>query len=86
MRLADHDLGTPKGGGERVSLVINGQRVEADRATPFCAPRFKRIFPFQTLLHRLLEAFGSCRMCLVEVDGRKNRCPLAPSPLARVWW
>ena len=29
MRLADHDLGTPKGEGERVSLVINGQQVEA---------------------------------------------------------
>ena len=59
MRLADHDLGTPKGEGERVSLVINGQRVEA-RSNDSILRSFKRIFHSQTLLHRLHSDLAEC--------------------------
>ena len=26
----------------------------------------------ETLRHRMLEPFGSCRLCLVEIEGRKG--------------
>ena len=85
MRLADHDLGTPKGEGERVSLVINGQQVEAGRL--HFARRASSGYSHSKLCSTdSLEAFGSCRMCLVKWTVEKIRCPLAPSPLARVWW
>ena len=83
MRLADHDLGTPKGEGERVSLVINGQRVEARSGDSILRAALQADIPIPKLCSTdSLEAFGSCRMCLVEVDGRKNPVSSCTEPVS----
>ncbi len=67
------DCGTPPRDGEPVTLTVDGVDVtvpegssvmlaatEADRAVPkLCATD-------------MLEAFGSCRVCLVEIDGQRG--------------
>ena len=83
MRLADHDLGTPKGGGERVSLVINGQQVEARSGDSILRAALEADIPIPKLCSTdSLEAFGSCRMCLVEVEGRKNPVSSCTEPVS----
>ena len=83
MRLADHDLGTPKGEGERVSLVINGQQVEARSGDSILRAALQADIPIPKLCSTdSLEAFGSCRMCLVEVDGRKNPVSSCTEPVS----
>ena len=83
MRLADHDLGTPEGEGERVSLVINGQRVEARSGDSILRAALQADIPIPKLCSTdSLEAFGSCRMCLVEVDGRKNPVSSCTEPVS----
>ena len=83
MRLADHDLGTPKGEGERVSLVINGQQVEAQSGDSILRAALQADIPIPKLCSTdSLEAFGSCRMCLVEVDGRKNPVSSCTEPVS----
>ena len=83
MRLADHDLGTPKGEGERVSLVINGQRVEARSCDSILRAALQADIPIPKLCSTdFLEAFGSCRMCLVEVEGRKNPVSSCTEPVS----
>ena len=83
MRLADRDLGTPKGGGERVRLVINGQRVEARSGDSILRAALHADIPIPKLCSTdSLEAFGSCRMCLVEVDGRKNPVSSCTEPVS----
>jgi formate dehydrogenase major subunit len=67
------DYGTPPRDGEPVTLIVDGIEVtvpegssvmlaaaEADRAVPkLCATD-------------MLEAFGSCRVCLVEIEGQRG--------------
>ncbi len=67
------DYGTPPRDGEPVTLTVDEVEVtvpegssvmlaavEADRAVPkLCATD-------------MLEAFGSCRVCLVEIDGQRG--------------
>jgi formate dehydrogenase major subunit len=68
-----HDLGTPEAGGMPVSLEIDGVTVTVPAGTS--------IMRAAALAHRdipklcatdTLKAFGSCRVCLVSIEGRKG--------------
>jgi formate dehydrogenase major subunit len=67
------DFGTPAREGETVRLVIDGQEVRAPRGTSVMAAAMR----VGTQIPKLcatdsLEAFGSCRLCLVEIEGRRG--------------
>ncbi|MGE0386085.1 MAG: formate dehydrogenase subunit alpha [Gammaproteobacteria bacterium] len=70
----DTDLGTPaRPGTETVSLSIDGTPVIAPagtsilRAAAMAGVRVPKLCASDSL-----EPFGSCRLCLVEIDGRKG--------------
>jgi formate dehydrogenase major subunit len=67
------DFGTLAREGETVRLVIDGQEVRAPRGTSVMAAAMR----VGTQIPKLcatdsLEAFGSCRLCLVEIEGRRG--------------
>jgi formate dehydrogenase major subunit len=76
------DLGTPPpvadysgdyGSLPRVSLVIDGQRIEAAAGTSVLrAAALAGIGIPKLCATDSLEAFGSCRLCVVEIEGRKG--------------
>ena len=70
----DHsDLGTPAATGAPVSLEIDGHAVTVPagtsimRAAALLGTKVPKLCATDTL-----KAFGSCRLCLVEVEGRKD--------------
>jgi formate dehydrogenase major subunit len=73
IRLKLKDLGTPIRIGEPVSLTIDGQRVTVAkgpsvmRAAALAGVSVPKLCATDTL-----DAFGSCRVCLVEIEGRKG--------------
>jgi len=70
-----HDLGTPppRDASGQVSLEIDGQRVEVAEGTSLIrAAAIAGINIPKLCATDSLDAFGSCRMCLVEVEGRKG--------------
>jgi formate dehydrogenase major subunit len=68
-----HDLGTPAANGEAVTLDIDGATVTVPagtsimRAAALAGADIPKLCATDTL-----KAFGSCRLCLVEIDGRKG--------------
>ena len=79
------DLGTPapRGTREMVSLSIDGQSVEVAEGTSVMrAPRSWPGFSVPKLCASdSLEAFGSCRVCLVEIDGRRGTPASCTTPV-----
>ena len=74
MRAMDyHDLGTPEGGGADVTLEIDGAPVTVPagtsimRAAAIAGTDVPKLCATDTL-----KSFGSCRVCLVEIEGRKG--------------
>jgi len=70
-----HDLGTPapRDAIERVSLEIDGRQVEVGAGTSIMrAAAMLGIGVPRLCATDNLDAFGSCRMCLVEIEGRKG--------------
>jgi len=70
-----YDLGTPSPGetGARVSLQIDGQNIEVAEGTSLLrAAALLGISVPKLCATDSLDAFGSCRMCLVEVEGRRG--------------
>ncbi|HJN96913.1 MAG: formate dehydrogenase subunit alpha [Gammaproteobacteria bacterium] len=74
---ADKDYGTPAiavdNSSERIELTIDGQQVNVPRGTSL----MRAAAQLDINLPRLcasdsLQAFGSCRLCLVEIAGRKG--------------
>jgi formate dehydrogenase major subunit len=71
--LNHHDLGTPPANGETVTLEIDGAPVTVPagtsimRAAAITARDIPKLCATDTL-----KAFGSCRVCLVEIEGRKG--------------
>ena len=69
------DFGTPlpKAGGAQVALTIDGVRVDVAegtsvmRAAVMAGVRIPKLCATDRL-----DAYGSCRMCLVEIEGRKG--------------
>ena len=69
----EEDFGTPAREGESVLLVIDGQEVRAPRGTSVMAAAMRAGFQIPKLCATdSLEAFGSCRLCLVEIEGRRG--------------
>jgi formate dehydrogenase major subunit len=68
-----HDLGTPPAEGEAVTLDIDGATVTVPagtsimRAAALAGADIPKLCATDTL-----KAFGSCRLCLVEIEGRKG--------------
>jgi formate dehydrogenase major subunit len=72
-RRAD-DLGTPEADSQRqVTLTIDGENVTvAEGTTVLRAAALAGINIPKLCASDLLEPFGSCRLCLVEIDGAKG--------------
>src|SRR5687768_17362501 len=68
-----HDHGTPSAGGEPVTLEIDGVAVTVPAGTSVmrAAALAKRDIP-KLCGTDTLKAFGSCRVCLVHIEGRKG--------------
>src|SRR5271157_1881300 len=72
--LQELDTGTPiRMGGATVTLSIDGRQVSVPRGTSVMAAAALIDNPIPKLCATdSLEAFGSCRLCLVEIEGRKG--------------
>ena len=87
--LPDHDLGTPApnrsraGAPATVQVTIDDQQVvvaegtSVMRAAAICGVDIPKLCATDSL-----EPFGSCRLCLVEIDGRKGAPASCTTPVA----
>jgi formate dehydrogenase major subunit len=67
------DLGTPPRDGEPVTLTVDGVAVTVPEGSSvmLAAAEAGRAVP-KLCATDMLEAFGSCRVCLVEIDGQRG--------------
>src|SRR5579863_4493700 len=77
------DTGTPiRIGGAEVTLTIDGQEVSVPAGTSVMAAAAMLGAKIPKLCATdMLEAFGSCRLCLVEIDGRKGTPASCTTPV-----
>src|SRR5580692_6465306 len=70
----DLDTGTPiRVAEEQITLTIDGRQVSVPKGTSVMAAAALIGTPIPQLCATdSLEAFGSCRLCLVEIEGRKG--------------
>lgn len=68
------DFGTPASdSASRVSLLIDGRQVSAPAGSSVMRAALEAGIPIPRLCATdQLEAFGSCRLCLVQVEGRRG--------------
>ena len=80
----DRDFGTPASQAEaRVTLEIDGQRIEVPAGTSVMRAAAEAGVSIPKLCATdTLEAFGSCRLCLVEIDGRAGTPASCTTPVA----
>lgn len=89
MTLMDHDLGTPRPRTtsrdqvlQTVELTIDGQTISVEegtsvmRAAALCGVDVPKLCATESL-----DPFGSCRLCLVEIDGRKGTPASCTTPV-----
>ncbi|SFF85884.1 formate dehydrogenase major subunit [Novosphingobium sp. CF614] len=79
----EKDFGTPEAMGAAVSLTIDGQEVSVPAGTSI----MRAAAMVDTAIPKLcatdsLESFGSCRLCLVEVEGRSGYPASCTTPVA----
>ncbi|MEY3661035.1 MAG: hypothetical protein RLZZ169_1861 [Pseudomonadota bacterium] len=79
----DVDFGTPPRDGPPVSLEIDGQRVTvpAGSSVMLAAASAGLAIP-KLCATDMLEAFGSCRVCLIEIEGRNGFPASCTTPVA----
>ncbi len=72
--LQELDTGTPiRVGPAEVTLTIDGRTISVPKGTSVMAAAALLQAPIPKLCATdSVEAFGSCRLCLVEIDGRKG--------------
>src|SRR5579864_4883560 len=77
------DTGTPIRVGETlVTLTIDGQEVSVPAGTSVMAAAASLGTKIPKLCATdMLEAFGSCRLCLVEIEGRKGTPASCTTPV-----
>src|SRR6476660_4268440 len=82
--LKEPDLGTPaKDGPATVSLEVDGMRVAVPEGTSVMrAAAMAGVDVPKLCATDRLEAFGSCRLCLVEIDGRRGTPASCTTPVA----
>lgn len=83
----DKDYGTPAlgatSGAERVNITIDGQDIAVRAGTSIMrAAALADINIPKLCATDSLEAFGSCRVCLVEIEGRKGFPASCTTPVA----
>jgi formate dehydrogenase major subunit len=78
------DFGTPAASaGKTVTLTIDGMRVEVPEGTSVMrAAAIAGVSVPKLCATDSLEAFGSCRLCLVEIDGRSGTPASCTTPVA----
>lgn len=82
------DRGTPaRTSSETVELTIDGNAVRVPKGTSLMRAASDAGIQVPKLCATdSLEPFGSCRLCLVEIDGRKEH-PHPARPLqSPAWW
>jgi formate dehydrogenase major subunit len=81
----DIDRGTPAAKAERtVSLVVDGTMVEVPEGTSIMRAASMAGFQLPKLCATdSLNAFGSCRLCLVEIEGRNGTPASCTTPVAQ---
>ncbi len=84
MRLADNDYGTPPSEApETVTLTVDGAVVTVPAGTSIMRAAIEAGIPVPKLCATdSLESFGSCRLCLVEVEGRRGLQASCTEPVA----
>ncbi len=77
------DLGTPeRASADLVSVVIDGVRVLVPAGTSVMrAATLANVRVPKLCATDMLEAFGSCRLCLVEIEGRKGTPASCTTPV-----
>src|SRR3954463_16227945 len=82
-RVLEYDFGTPEVTGAPVTLSIDGRAVTAPAGTSILrAAAMAGIVIPKLCATDSLEAFGSCRLCLVEIEGRKGTPASCTTPVA----
>jgi formate dehydrogenase major subunit len=84
LSIVEQDLGTPAAKSTaEVTLEIDGQRVRVPegtsvlRAAALAGTQIPKLCATE-----MLDAFGSCRLCLVEIEGRKGYPASCTTPVA----
>jgi len=82
-RLREADFGTPARPSERqVALTIDGRRILATEGTSVMRAAAEAGLAIPKLCATdSLEPFGSCRLCLVEIDGRRGTPASCTTPV-----
>ena len=82
--VSEIDYGTPKSQAEKtVSLTIDGVKVTAPEGTSIMRAAMEAGIKVPKLCaYDMVESFGSCRVCLVEIDGRAGLPASCTTPVA----
>ena len=82
--IAESDLGTPKSPStDTVALTIDGVDVRVPAGTSVLRAASEAGIPIPKLCAtELLDAFGSCRLCLVQIEGMKGFPASCTTPVA----
>jgi formate dehydrogenase major subunit len=85
LSIVEHDYGTPEPTSERlVTLTIDGREVTVPEGTSVMrAAALSDIKIPKLCATEQLEAFGSCRLCLVEIEGMKGLPASCTTPVAQ---
>ena len=85
LSIVEHDYGTPARTGERlVTLTIDGREVTVPEGTSVMrAAALSQIKIPKLCATEQLEAFGSCRLCLVQIEGMKGLPASCTTPVAQ---
>ncbi len=84
LSIVEHDLGTPASeSAQLVTLTIDGQEVTVPAGTSVMrAAALSDVKIPKLCATELLEAFGSCRLCLVQIEGMKGLPASCTTPVA----
>ena len=78
----DRDMGTPARAGAPVTLTIDGFEVTVPEGTSVMRAAAEAGIPVPKLCATdSLEAFGSCRLCVVEIEGRRGTPASCTTPV-----
>jgi formate dehydrogenase major subunit len=79
----DEDMGTPAKTGAPVTLTIDGAAVTVPEGTSVMRAAFEAGITVPKLCATdSVEAFGSCRLCVVEIEGRRGTPASCTTPVA----
>ncbi len=80
---ADRDFGTPAKDGKPVTLTIDGFDVTVPEGTSVMRAAAEAGLQIPKLCATdSIEAFGSCRLCVVEIEGRRGTPASCTTPVA----